>query len=294
MRQLAATQLVNVNRWGFLKEQLFYFMGSCFVILAGLYALLFYDPFKKYRFFFWSLCITLAVFCYLKAKSYYAIGLYPVYIAFGSVYLERITKSDWKKTLQAIMILIPAVLFIPFYNIGFPNKAPECIIQNVAVYRKYGLLRWEDGKDHALPQDYADMLGWKELAIKVEGAYSKLPEAGQTLILCDNYGQAGAINYYAKNKKMTAAVSFSADYVNWFDLQKKYTNLIRVKAADSAGDELKETSPYFTKSYKAGAITNKFAREFGTTIFVFQNAKVNISQRIKEEIAEEKSSFNSQ
>jgi hypothetical protein len=89
------------------------------------------------------------------------------------------------------------------------------------------LLRWEDGKDHSLPQDFADMLGWKELAQKVDKEYSKLSKSGKTLVLCDNYGQAGAINYYS-NKKVRA-VSFNADYLNWFDLSEKYSNVIRVK-----------------------------------------------------------------
>lgn len=289
MQQLAKTQLVNVNRWDFLKEQLYYFFGSLFVILAGLYALLFYQPFKKYRFFFWSFCFTLIVFTYLKAKSYYAIGLYPVYIAFGSVYLENIIKSDWKKYWQTIIILIPILFFIPFYKIGFPNRTPEYIIQNSESYKKYGLLRWEDGKDHALPQDYADMLGWKELAIKVDRVCSKMPNLNKTLILCDNYGQAGAINYYTKNKN-TTAVSFNADYINWFNLEKKYINLIRIKAIESEGDELNETSPYFEKSYLAEMVRNKFAREFRTKIFVFENSKININQRIIKEIIDEKNS----
>ena len=287
MQQLAKTQLVNVNRWDFLKDQLLFSIGSLFVILSAIYALLFYQPFKKYSFFFWTLCFTLLVFTYLKAKSYYAMGLYPIYIAFGAVYLETILQSGWKKYLQPIAIIIPVLFFIPMYNIVFPNKNPAYILNHSGSYKKYGLLRWEDGKDHALPQDYADMLGWKELAHKVDSIYTMLPAGEQTLILCDNYGQAGAINYYKKNKNITAH-SFNADYINWFQLNIKYVNLIRVKELESEGNELKETGPFFDKSYTAGSITNTFAREFGTTIFVFENAKIDISQRIKEEIADEK------
>ena len=169
----------------------------------------------------------------------------------------------------------------------FPNKSPDYIINHAELYKKYGLLRWEDGKDHALPQDYADMLGWKELAQKVDSIYTTLPAVGRTLILCDNYGEAGAINYYTKNKKVTA-LSFNADYINWFNLDKKYTNLIRVKNVESETDELKETSPFFTKSYIGGAITNTFSREFRTTIFVFEKNKININSRIKKEIDREK------
>jgi hypothetical protein len=287
MQQLAKTQLVNVNRWNFLKDQLLFFIGSLLVLFLALYALLFYVPFKKYKFFFFALCFTLMVFTYLKAKSYYAMGLYPIYIAFGAVYLETLLQTGYRKYLQPIAIIIPLLFFIPMYNIVFPNKSPEYIVHHPEAYKKYGLLRWEDGKDHALPQDYADMLGWKELAHKIDSIYATMPANEQTLILCDNYGQAGAINYYSTNKNIIAN-SFNADYINWFKLDKKYTNLIRVKTAESEGDELKETSPFFEKSFVAGSVTNPFAREFGTTLFVFVNANIDINERIKKEIAEEK------
>lgn len=285
LKELAETQLVNVNRWDFLKDQLLFFIGSLFLILAAFYALLFYTPFRKYKFFFWTFCFTLIVFTYLKAKGYYAIGLYPIYISFGSVYLEKIIIASRKKYLQVIAILTPITLFIPMYNWVFPNKNPDYILKNAATYKALGLLRWEDGKDHSLPQDFADMLGWKELAQKVEAAYSKLPNQDQTLILCDNYGQAGAINYYTKNKKIEA-VSFNSDYINWFDLDKKYSNLIRIKNFEDKGDELKKTSLFFNSASITDSITNPFAREYGTTIFMFREAKIDIRERIKKEINE--------
>ncbi|HSN62499.1 MAG TPA: glycosyltransferase family 39 protein, partial [Ferruginibacter sp.] len=285
MQLLAKTQLVNVSRWIFLKDQIFFFIGSLFVILAALYALLFYPAFKKYQFFFFTFCFILLAFIYLRAKSYYSIGLYPIYIAFGAVYLETILKSGWKKYLQPVAIVIPVLFFIPMYYLVFPNRSPDYIVNHSGPYKKFGLLRWEDGKDHALPQDFADMLGWKELANKVEPIYSTLSARGNTIIMCDNYGQAGAINYYSTNKNI-AAVSFNADYINWFKLDKKYVNLIRVKTFESEGDELKETGPYFNNSFMAGSITNKFAREFGAAIFVFEGAKIDINQRIKMEIEE--------
>jgi hypothetical protein len=148
------------------------------------------------------------------------------------------------------------------------------------------LLRWEDGKDHLLPQDFADMLGWKELALKVDSIYLILPNKDNTLILCDNYGQAGAINYYTKQK--LKAVSFNADYINWFDLSKNFENLIRVKEAGEVNVELQETSPFFQNSMLADSITNPYAREYGTAIFAFIGAKIDIRERIKDEIDEKK------
>ena len=286
LKQLAETQLINVNRFDFLKNQLLFFVGSLIVIISSFYSLLFYKPFQKYRLFFFSILFTLTAFLYFKAKDYYAIGIYPIYIAFGSVYLADILKDGWKKYLQPVAIAVPLLLFIPIYNVAFPNKSPEYIIQHSENYKKLGLLRWEDGKDHLLPQDFADMLGWKELALKVDSAYLKLPKKNNTLILCDNYGQAGAINFYTRQK--LRAVSFNADYIDWFDLSKKYENLIRVKEAAEVNVELQETSQFFQNSTLADSITNQYAREFGTGIFVFTGAKTDIRQRIKDEIDEKK------
>lgn len=283
LKELADTQLVNVDRFDFFKGQILFFIGAFFVIIAALYALLFYPPFKKYRFFLWSIVFTLAVFAYLKAKDYYAIGIYPIYIAFGSVYLGTLLASGWKKYLQPVAIAIPVILFIPISKIAFPNKSPQYIVEHAAPYKKFGLLHWEDGKDHQLPQDFADMLGWKELAGKVDKEYSKITNKGHTIILCDNYGQAGAINYYSKNKN-SKAVSFNADYINWFELETKIVNLIRVKEFVENEDELKETSPFFETSVLADSIANPLAREYKTRVFVFTEAKTDINKRLKAEV----------
>lgn len=286
MKELAETQLVNVDRLGFLKEQILFFIGSFFVILAALYALLFYKPFEKYKLFFASIVFTLVVFIYFKAKAYYAIGIYPIYIAFGAVFLSQILQTGRKRYLKPIFIIIPLLFFIPMYNIAFPNKSPEYIVKNPEKYKKMGMLRWEDGKDHDLPQDFADMLGWKELSRKTDSVYALIPDKKETLVLCDNYGQAGAINYYTK--KGIKAVSFNADYVNWFNLDIQYKNLIRVKNYEENNTEFQKTGPFFQSSGIAGEVTNKYAREYKTTIYVFANAKININKRIEAEIKEEK------
>lgn len=286
MKQLARLQLVNVDRFEFLKNQLLFFAGSVPIILVGLYALIMYKPFERYNVFFWSIFITLGVFLWFKAKDYYAIGLYPVYVALGAVYLQHLAQTGWKRLLTPIVIILPILFFIPMYNLAFPNKTPEYIMQHQDSYKQLGMLRWEDGRDHDLPQDFADMLGWHELAQKVDRAYEEIGEPEKTLVLCDNYGQAGAINFYSR--KGIAAVTFNADYIDWFDLSKDYAHVIRVKEREERNTEMRETSPYFQKSMMADSITNSFAREFGTVIFSFQGAKINVNERIKEEIDEVK------
>jgi len=287
LKELADTQLINVNRFDFFKEQIFFFVGALPVVAASLYALLFHKPFKKFRLFFGAIIFTIIVFVYFKAKSYYAIGLYPIYISIGSAFLGNKLSTDWRKYLQPILIAVPIVFYVLLFNIVYSVKAPNYYIENNSKFKELGLLRWEDGKDHSLPQDFADMLGWKELAEKVDAVYNKLPNKEQTIIVCDNYGQAGAINYYTKNKSIKA-VSFNADYINWFDLDTKIQNFIRIKEPGDNSDELEETSPFFETAYIADSITNSLAREYRTTIFVFNRPKIDINQRLKKEVDEKK------
>lgn len=286
MKELAESQLVHVDRLGFLKNQFLFFVGSFFVIIAGLYALMFYPHFEQYRAFLWSFFLTLLIFLYFRAKDYYAIGLYPIYLSFGSVFIAERLNTGRKRYLGLVCIAFPIAVFVMLLQFAFPNKNPEYILKHSAIYKKSGMLRWEDGKDHALPQDYADMLGWKELAAKADRLYANLADPTHTLVLCDNYGQAGAINYYTKQG--IRAVSFNADYLNWFDLTKTYVNLIRVKTNEGQSSELEETSPYFQKAYIGDILTNSQAREYGTTLFVFTGAKIDIRQRIKSEINQRK------
>src|SRR5690606_8730516 len=179
----------------------------------GLLALLRARPFQKYRFVFWSFAFTISIFIFLKAKGYYAIGLYPILLAFGAVYWEAILARGPKRRLRPVLLLLPIVIFVPIVKVAFPIFPPEEIAANNKAYKDFGLLRWEDGKDHELPQDFADMIGWKDMAQIVDKAYARIPNAEEnTLVLCDNYGQAGAINFYTRHKNLRA-VSFSADYI---------------------------------------------------------------------------------
>ncbi|GAB4336132.1 MAG: hypothetical protein OHK0038_14270 [Flammeovirgaceae bacterium] len=282
LKQLSIKQLVNVSRLDFLKSQLFFFIGSFFVIISAFYALIFHHPFKRYKPFFWSFIFTLTVFIYLKAKDYYAIGLYPIYIAFGSVFLSDKIKQVWYNNyLKPILVAIPILFFIPLYHVIFPNKSPEYITTHKTIYQKLGLLRWEDGKDHDLPQDFADMLGWKELAIKVDSIYTTLPNPQNTFILCDNYGQAGAINYYTKHN--IVAHSFNADYIDWLKYEQNIVDVVLVKENDDEDKNRTEEISLFDTVYLADKRINKFAREDTISIYVLLGAKVDINKQIKEE-----------
>lgn len=203
---------------------------------------------------------------YLKAKGYYAIGLYPIFISFGSVYLQYLLSTGWKRYLKPISVLVIVIAFLPIFKIAFPIEPPNITAQHSQLLKKLGLLRWEDGKDHILPQDYADMLGWSELARKTDSVFNSITNMENTLVLCDNYGQAGAINYYSTYRQI-GAVSMNADYINWFPLNTmKIKNVILVQDTSDTDKERKREREFFTSVALCGKIENIYAREKGTAI----------------------------
>lgn len=285
MNLLSKYQLVNVSRVGFLMEQLLFFYPAVFIWISGLLATGFSGQFKDFRFIFWTFILTMGIFTYFQAKGYYAIGLYPALLGFGSVWLSEFFERGWKRKLKPALLLIPPALFLPALPLIHPYYSPERILENPPAYSLLGLNRWEDGKEHPIPQDFADMVAWSELANLVDSAYLMMPKEGRTMIICDNYGQAGAINFYSKIPELEA-LTMNADYLYWFDLEEKVDNLILVWEKDEQITD--RELGFFQEYHEIGKITNPLAREKGTTVHFLRGAKADINSILKAEVAEEK------
>ncbi|RYY68003.1 MAG: glycosyltransferase family 39 protein [Chitinophagaceae bacterium] len=287
MQELTATQLVNVSRIDFLKEQLLYFIGSLFVLLAGFLSLVLYHPFKKYAVLLYGFIFTMILFLYFQAKGYYAIGCYPIFIAFGAVWFEHWTRDRWKRyVLRPILILLPIVVFVPLIDLAFPVKSPAEIVADGSKQKKMGLHRWEDGKEHPISQDFADMQGWKEMAGIVDSIYATLPDKAHTLVRCDNYGQTGAINYYSRFRDINA-LSYNADYIFWFPENTEWKNMIMVKEAEDSDPERNAEKPYFDSVRLVGTVSNEFAREKGTRVYLLTGANDSVSSIIRQEVKQQ-------
>lgn len=282
MKELAETQLIHVNRMDFLKEQLFFFIGSIFILIAGLISLFSYTKFKPYRLLFFSYIFTIAIFIFLKAKDYYAIGLYPILFAFGAVYLSELLQQGWKFYLRYLMIGIILLFTIPLIKTALPIYTPQKYVQFAKEKKPFSEHTWEDGKKHFISQDFADMLGWKELASKVDSIYSTISDKEHILILCDNYGEAGAINYYTKINGLKAD-AFNTDYENWVNLDKEIMTVIRVKSYENI--ESTRDISLFNSVKLITKVENPFARENGTQIIILSEPKLDLAKLLREERA---------
>ncbi len=285
MKELADTQLVHIQRSSFVKEQFFYFIGSIFILIAAFISFFKYGAFKPFRFLFIAFALTIAVFLTLKAKPYYAIGLYPIFFAFGSVYLSHILSSGWKYYLR-YALFVPLLFFgYALIKTSLPIFTPAQYVERAQQKEPFSEHTWEDGKKHPISQDFADMLGWKELTHKVDSVYSQIPNKKRIFILCDNYGQAGAINYYTQQKGLVAN-AFNTDYDKWLNLDQKIETVIRIKTINNV-DFTRDRS-LFQNVDVLTRLKTPLAREKGAQIILLSGPKVDIAALLRKERAEGK------
>ena len=70
-------------------------------------------------------------------------------------------------------------------------------------------------------------------------------------------------------------------------MQDPIKHVIQVKEAKDVVREMADQQKNFESVAKFGQIESPFAREKGTTILILKNAKIDLNQLIKQEIAEE-------
>ncbi len=131
------------------------------------------------------------------------------------------------------------------------------------------------------------MLGWEEMAAKVAKAYhSFTPEEQQnSIIFCNNYGMAGAVNFYGKKYNLPEAYSDNASFLYWLPSNKNWSNLILV--CDDPDELKKDYVKDFREAYFSDSVTSEYAREKGDRIMVAKGAnddfKVFFMDKIKKD-----------
>ncbi|NVO32895.1 glycosyltransferase family 39 protein [Hymenobacter lapidiphilus] len=220
MALLRETQLVHVSAAGFWQSQLLMNLLSLWVWVPGLLALLFSRWLRPYRVLGLIYVAGLLQLTLLHGKDYYALAYYPLLLAAGAAWWQQWLsgRPQLGRVLRPALLVLPLILSIRMVPLLFTIAPPAAMLAQRARYEQVGALRWEDGQNHPLPQDYADMQGWRTLADDVWLAYQRLPPdaKGHTFIKCDNYGQAGAINYYNRHRALPPANSFNGSYLFWF------------------------------------------------------------------------------
>jgi dolichyl-phosphate-mannose-protein mannosyltransferase len=185
--------------------------------LGGLWYYLGDEEGRRFRVLGWTYLTLLLFFLVMNGRVYYLAPAYPMLFAAGALAFQRFVERrgwEWLKPAYVGILLVTGALLAPFAYF------PMLPVQTYIAYSRavhFEPPRIETHKMGPLPQLYADMYGWKEMAEAVAGAYKKLsPEDKQRCaIFGQNYGQAGAIDFFGAKMGLPNAISGHQNYFYW-------------------------------------------------------------------------------
>lgn len=183
--------------------------------LAGLSWLLFGRGARAFRPIGWTALAVLAVLAVSVSKPYYfAPALTLLFPAAGVAY-ETWTEGRFARPARAVAFLAAASIVL-----AAPLAKP--LLSEDRYVRYTAFLGVHPGSDEnhrlgRLPQFFADMHGWRELAETVATVAAALPPEDRRLacVYGQNYGEAGAIDYFRPAMGLPPAMSGHNSYWLW-------------------------------------------------------------------------------
>ena len=290
MAELSQTQLKNVQALGFLKAQVRTHHAALIIWVSGLLYLFSSKRLSNYRVLGWTYVGVILLLVLLSGKSYYALGAYMMLMAVGGIAAESFLENK-AKGLKYGLVCILLVVTVPILPYGLP-LLPAKEMERYSAFMKDrfsldGPLIWEDAKLHSLPQDYADMHGWEEMAEKVSRLYHSLSPSEQQscLLYGGSYSHASSINYYRKKYDLPEVYSFVGSHLIWAPDSVDFNRQIMID------DVLQTQSSRFKNMQFVDSIQHLYAREPGY-IYYLTEPKVDVKHEWSESVARRKSVFN--
>jgi 4-amino-4-deoxy-L-arabinose transferase-like glycosyltransferase len=219
MQALRSAQLEHVAVLDFLIQQPLMLGGAALLLPLGAVAAVRRDVATQVAAL--VLVAILATMLALHGKGYYAGPGYPVFLVTGVVWFERVMSQRPSATrMRAMRIALPAIVSLVallLLPLGVPLLDPAAMARYAVATGVSAAVRTNRGDVLPLPQDYADMLGWRTMAQEASRALHALtPEAQRTVLLVgSNYGEAGALAMYRTRFDLPYAVSVAGDFHAW-------------------------------------------------------------------------------
>lgn len=157
---------------------------------------------------------VLALLASTGGKPYYLAAAYSAPFAAGAVAVEGWTAAArWIRPALALLVGVVGLALAPFAAAVLPVE------RYVRYAEAFGVRPATDERHQLarLPQFYADMHGWRELAEAVADAARGLSaeERSRACVFGENYGEAGAIEYYGPELGLPPAISSHNSYWLW-------------------------------------------------------------------------------
>ncbi|MBN2708639.1 MAG: glycosyltransferase family 39 protein [Calditrichaceae bacterium] len=289
MAELYKNQLVNVHIIDFISMQFLMNMPGVLIWIAGLVYFLFLREVKHYRALGFAYFFLILILILFRGKAYYTLGIYSMLFVGGGLFLEKYL-TGYKVIFNYIVLVLMAcatLIMLPFSLPVYPLEKMAQFSGEAVKFGMEGALRWEDGQLHAIPQDYADMTGWKELSDIVLATYNRLSEEekSQCVIYAENYGQAGAVRYHTHKSGLPEPISFSDSFVLW--APEKITLQVFIYI----NDDPSEMYRFFGEMVEAGRVINPYFRENGIAVYLCKHPKDEFISFARNKIKEHKSRY---
>lgn len=220
------------------------------VWLAGLWRLLFTQEGRRDRALGWAFLTLLLTFLLLKGKHYYVAPAYPMLMAAGGVAWERWSAWAGRAWMRPAALATLALGGAAFAPLVIPVLPPDRLVQYLEAL-PFDVPRTEHNHHRArLPQHLGDQFGWPELVAEVARVYHALPpaERAKAAIFADNYGEAGAIDFFGPRHGLPRAISGHMNY--WLWGPRDYSGEV-VIVVGSSGHDLPEK---FASVERAGRV----------------------------------------
>jgi hypothetical protein len=207
---------VVLSPWEFFSQQITLMNPATFPVwFGGLIWLLATHEGRRYRVIAFIYLFAFTEFVVMHGKNYYLAPAYPMLFAAGGVAFERFfaLRFRWLKPAIALFVLLAAVVLAP---VVLPILSPEKLLTYMRAIH-FEVPRTETSHTAALPQLYADQFGWEEMVRSVARVYASLPAKEQNLaaVFCQNYGEAGAIDFFGPKYGLPPALSGHQNYFYW-------------------------------------------------------------------------------
>ncbi len=215
LRHAEAGKNVHYSPLAFLGQQVLQMQPlTAIVWIAGLLGLLFAPALRRFQALGWAYVAIAAVLLAQASKPYYLSPAYPWLFAAGAVLVEGWTaRRAWLRPAALALLAVNGAATAP---LTLPVLSEETYIRYAAALG----IHPESGERHrmgALPQHFADMHGWPELTAEVARVWRALPppERARCGIFGQNYGEAGAIDYFGPAYGLPHAISAHNSYYLW-------------------------------------------------------------------------------
>lgn len=284
MSELRETQLVHVKVGDFLISQLMMNIHAILIWVTAIFVLLFYKKESHFRIFSFTYLFIILILLLGSGKAYYALGIYPILFVFGCYFIEKYIKTYKVLLVTSIIISMCISLYVSLRFDGVPFLSPEQM-------KDEGAFTWEDGVAHDIPQDMADMTGWKEIGLAVRDIYMSLEKEQRNTcdIFCYHYGQAGAVMFYGKNDELPQPICDNGSFIFWSPDSISSQYIIWVHAgAETDFNPDEELPKRFEKITLKATINNPYFRENGTRIFLCEKPTAFWKNLMKEELGAQK------